>query len=158
MATRKTPAKTTTRRARDRARAVQALQLKSAGHTYDAIATELGYANRGTAQAAVQNLLNNMESESVDEHRALQLERLMWLLDKNSRAIEDAREGREVGLAQLISSQRGIEERIAKLLGLDAALQIKTESTVVVKSAIDTEIEQLVHQMRESTVVDPTTT
>ncbi len=65
---------------RDRALAAwrrsEAIRLKTAGHTYEQIAQELGYANRGTVHRIVQQALDVREVESVDELRRLELDRL----------------------------------------------------------------------------------
>jgi hypothetical protein len=46
------------------------------GHTYQAIADELGYANRGTVHRLVKTALADHEMDSVDELRQLELDRL----------------------------------------------------------------------------------
>jgi hypothetical protein len=46
------------------------------GHTYQAIADELGYASRGTVHRIVKTALADHEMDSVDELRQLELERL----------------------------------------------------------------------------------
>ncbi len=65
---------------RDRAlaswRRSEAIRLKTAGCTYEQIARELGYANRGTVHRIVQQALDVREVESVDELRQLELDRL----------------------------------------------------------------------------------
>jgi len=65
---------------RDRAlaswRRSEAIRLKTAGRTYEQIAQELGYANRGTVHRIVQHALDVREVESVDELRRLELNRL----------------------------------------------------------------------------------
>ncbi len=65
---------------RDRAlaswRRSEAIRLKTAGCTYEQIAQELGYANRGTVHRIVQQALDVREVESVEELRRLELDRL----------------------------------------------------------------------------------
>ncbi len=65
---------------RDRAlaswRRSEAIRLKTAGCTYEQIAQELGYANRGTVHRIVSQALDVREVESVDELRRLELDRL----------------------------------------------------------------------------------
>ena len=58
------------------ARRVRAVELRTAGHTYDQIATELGYANRGTVYRVVANALETQTVESVENLRSLEVERL----------------------------------------------------------------------------------
>jgi hypothetical protein len=47
-----------------------------AGKSYDEIARALGYANRGSAWRLVQNALQSAVTASIEEHRAIELERL----------------------------------------------------------------------------------
>ncbi len=54
----------------------EAVRLKAAGLTYEQVAHELGYANRGTVHRIVQQALQAREVESVDELRYLELARL----------------------------------------------------------------------------------
>ncbi len=61
-------------------RRTRAVQLVSAGCSYDEVAVELGYANRSGAWKAVQAALRAREAESVDEYRLLNLQRLDALL------------------------------------------------------------------------------
>ena len=49
------------------------------GHTYQAIADELEYANRGAVQRIVKTALSDHEMDSVDELRQLELDRLDML-------------------------------------------------------------------------------
>lgn len=57
-------------------RRIQAVALVQSGHSYDDIAVELGYANRSGAWKAVQAALGSHESESVEQLRALEVDRL----------------------------------------------------------------------------------
>lgn len=56
-----------------------AVEMALVGHTYQAIADELGYANRGTVHRIVKTALADHELDSVDELRQLELERLDML-------------------------------------------------------------------------------
>jgi hypothetical protein len=58
------------------ARRAQAIELRTQGWTYEAIARQLGYANRGTAFAIVPKALDTHEAEEVERHRALEAARL----------------------------------------------------------------------------------
>jgi hypothetical protein len=62
----KTPPKITPE---TRDRAVEALNLRRDGYTYDEIAVKLGYANRSGPQRAVMNLMAKREATTVDEYR-----------------------------------------------------------------------------------------
>jgi hypothetical protein len=71
-----------TRRGRHRDRALaswrrtRALELRAAGMTYEQIAHEVGYANKGTAHAVIHQALEEREAASVDQLRYLELDRL----------------------------------------------------------------------------------
>jgi|ERR1019366_2231240 hypothetical protein len=58
------------------ARRAKAVELRTAGLTYDRIATELGYANRGTVYCVVSQALRAQTLEAVGELRSLEVERL----------------------------------------------------------------------------------
>lgn len=57
-------------------RKARSVELALAGASYDDIATEVGYANRGTAWKTVQKALKDREVNAVDEYRELELARL----------------------------------------------------------------------------------
>ncbi len=52
------------------------MELAVEGHTYEEIAREIGYANRGTAHRVVQQALSQRVEEGVAELRRLEQERL----------------------------------------------------------------------------------
>jgi hypothetical protein len=58
------------------ARRARAVELRTAGLTYDQIAMELGYANRGTVYHVVAGALRAQTAEAVVELRSLEVERL----------------------------------------------------------------------------------
>jgi cyanate lyase len=58
------------------ARRARAVELRTTGLTYDQIATELGYANRGTVYHVVSEALKAQTAEAVGELRSLEIERL----------------------------------------------------------------------------------
>jgi len=57
-------------------RKARAVELAIAGRTYDRIAAEVGYANRGTAYKVVQQALRARTVAAVDELRCLEADRL----------------------------------------------------------------------------------
>jgi hypothetical protein len=57
-------------------RKARCVELALAGHSYDEIALQVGYANRGTAWRAVSESLNSRVDEAVTEYRELELARL----------------------------------------------------------------------------------
>jgi hypothetical protein len=93
------------------ARRTKAIELRTQGWTYEAIAQELGYANRGTAFAIIRKALTANEVEEVEGHRSLEAARLdAWQVSLWSKAMT----GDVVAVAQV---RRIIEARI-RLLGL----------------------------------------
>ena len=130
----------------DRDRALQGMRLRRDGKTWDEVAKECGYSDRSTAHRAVSRVLARVEGETVDDYRNLMDARLEALWQKAMEAIEKADPERHVGLSQLLQAAVRIEDRRAKLFGIDGAT--KSETTVVVKSAIDAEIEQLVDHLK----------
>ena len=66
---------------RTKARATRCVELALQGRTYQAIADELGYANRGTVHRIVRQTLAKHEIESVEFHRDVELARLDALLE-----------------------------------------------------------------------------
>lgn len=90
----------------------QALELRRAGLTYDAIAERLGFANKGGAYKAVKRALQRTLQEPADELRALEVDRL----DRLQAAIwPKAMRGDTAAVDRVLR----IAERRARLLGLD---------------------------------------
>src|ERR1035437_476859 len=58
------------------ARRARAVELRIAGVTYEGIAAELGYANRGTVYRVVSEALKKQTVEAVEQLRSLEVERL----------------------------------------------------------------------------------
>src|SRR3954470_1071122 len=58
------------------ARHARAIQLATEGRTYQAIADELGYANRGTVHHIVHQALARDRKDAVENHQQLEMERL----------------------------------------------------------------------------------
>ena len=58
------------------ARRARAVELRTTGLTYDQIAMELGYADRGTVYRVVAEALKAHTAEAVGELRSLEVERL----------------------------------------------------------------------------------
>ena len=101
----------------DRVRQIEALNLRRAGASYQQIADRLGYSDYQSAFRSVQNLLKKMTSESVEELRAVENERL----DTMQIAVwNDAVKGDDRAINTVIR----ISERRARLNGLDAPVQL----------------------------------
>lgn len=101
-------------------RQLLALDLRKAGLTYRAIASKLGV-NHQTAYNDVMNELKRLaaqRSESAEELRQLELEKL----DKYETHLTN---WAEAGSVEAIKALLKIQERRAKLLGLDAPEKIE---------------------------------
>jgi orotate phosphoribosyltransferase-like protein len=95
-------------------RKVRAVELAMQGMSYDAIASELGYANRGTAWRVVSKALSERIDGAVEEYRHVELARL----DALQAALWDQAMTGDTRSADAIL--RIIDRRI-RLLGLDQA-------------------------------------
>ena len=94
------------------ARRAQAVQLKASGLTYAAIATEMGYANRGTIYRIISEALKAQNVEAVEQLRNLEVARL----DKLQLAMWAAAMAGDVHAASVVT--RIIVTR-CRLLGLE---------------------------------------
>lgn len=106
-------------------RRLEALKLRQAGATYQAIADKLGYHDRGTAQRAVVAELKKINAELEDEAtqlRALEAQRLDTLQTAMWTEMLAARSNGE-SAAPAVDRIIKIMERRAKLLGLDTSDQ-----------------------------------
>ena len=125
MARKKDPNKLPARDAAAALRAAQALNLRKLGMTYDNIARECGYNNRGTAYNAVQRELQRTLQEAADDLRMLEAQRL----DDLYRAmIPKALKGDGWSVDRCLR----IMERRAALLGLDA----KTDASAIAAAQV----------------------
>lgn len=111
------------------ARRARAIELRTEGWTYDAIAVELGYANRGTVCHIVNSALEARETEAIEDLRLLERERL----DALQVPLWDAAMTGDVSAANAIL--RIIQARV-RLLGLSEGQpsELATPRTVVVPS------------------------
>lgn len=97
-------------KAADRMR--QALELRMAGYTYDAIAEQLGYRNRSGAYLAVDRALKATLREPADHVRELEQDRL----DRLQRGVwDEAVAGNEFKIDRVLK----IMQRRAEMLGID---------------------------------------
>ena len=104
-----------TGRHRNRALAAErrsrAVEMALTGSSYQVIADELGYANRGTVYRLVKNALEDRQIETIDELRQLEVERL----DALQVAVwEDATNGDVRAVAAVLK----VMHLRAKILGL----------------------------------------
>lgn len=102
-------------------RKARAVELALGGNSYDKIAAEVGYANRGTAWRTVHNALRERTDDAVDLYRSQEIERL----DRLQRAVwADAMAG-DVRATNAVL--RIIDQRV-RLLGLDRVETAPRES------------------------------
>jgi hypothetical protein len=101
----------------------QALELRQAGHTFDAIAAQLGYASRSTAYRAVSRALQRIRAQADQTAEQLrQLEDARY--DRMLRAIDDKVQQGDVAA---IDRALRISKARRELWGLDAPVQIQSE-------------------------------
>jgi hypothetical protein len=96
-------------------RRARAVEMALAGYSYDDIATEVGYANRGTAWHVVAAALTRHTMESVENYRQIELARLEAILAAHWSA---ATCGTDLKAADLVT--KVIAQRV-KLLGIDGS-------------------------------------
>ncbi|BAX97127.1 hypothetical protein MSTE_01810 [Mycobacteroides stephanolepidis] len=104
--------------AEERQRAAHALDLRTSGMTYAAVAVELGYSDESGPRKAVDRLLSRIEHEGASELRQLEGQRL----DAMQRAIwTQACEGDIDSIKAVLS----VMARRAKLFGIDAPQRVQ---------------------------------
>jgi hypothetical protein len=146
--------KTSPRRINIAQRRAQAVKLRLAGMRYEDIATQLGYTTRGAAAQDVQRALAAEISEPAEELRAIEVQRLdmLWhtamkVLTRQHVTVSNGKvvylDGTPVKddgpVLHAIDRLLRIQERRAKLLGLDAPKQFE----VVSLDAVELEIKRL---------------
>jgi hypothetical protein len=96
-------------------RRARAVELALAGLSYDAIAEEVGYANRGTAWNVVAEALRRQTVEGVETYRDIELARLDAILAAHWPAAMSGSDLKAADLVTKIIAQR------SKLLGIEGA-------------------------------------
>jgi hypothetical protein len=102
------------------ARRAQAVELRTQGWTYERIAVELGYANRGTVFHIVSEALRAHTAEAVGELRNLEVERL------DSLQLAVWHKAMEGDVPSAIAAVRCIMAR-CRLLGLEGPSMLRAE-------------------------------
>ena len=102
------------------ARRARAVKLRTAGLTYDQIAKELGYANRGTVYRVVSQALRSQTIEAVGELRTLEVERLNSLQSAMWQKAMDGDVPSAMAVVRCIMSR-------CRLLGLDGPGLLRAE-------------------------------
>lgn len=113
-----------------RERAVQALELRKAGISYDLIAQRLNYSNRTAAYRAVSRLLEATEKEASNDLREVELRRLDDLFLS---VYQKARNNNDPLQLQAVDRCLRIMERRAKIAGIDAPEKTQTDVRQVIK-------------------------
>lgn len=113
-----------------RERAVQALELRKAGISYDMIAQRLNYSNRTAAYRAVSRLLSATEKEASNDLREVELRRLDDLFLS---VYQKARNNADPLQLQAVDRCLRIMERRAKIAGIDAPEKTQTDVRQVIK-------------------------
>lgn len=123
------------------------LDMYTRGHTYRDIADEYDVAFSTVHEAIHRQLDKARErrNELADVALEIQLSRYDWLYKQACEALADARDGREMGVAQLLAAARGILDSKSKLLGLDQGVTVTVHS----ESILDRELAELTAQMNE---------
>jgi hypothetical protein len=88
-------------------RDAEAAKLRARGHTYDQIATELGYSDRSNARDGVMRCLDATVAEPAAEVRKIELDRLDYLWRKGLEVLE--RDHITVQHGKVIRRQVGVE-------------------------------------------------
>jgi len=115
-------------------RKTRAVELATQGFTYDAIAQEVGYADRGTAHRVVKRALAQSAVDAVDAHRKLEQDRLDALqLAVWTRAMS--------GDPVAVQSALKIIEARARLLGLNGETAFTGEAKEEFASVVLTSTE-----------------
>lgn len=157
-------------------RDAEACRLRANGHTYQHIAEQLGYSNKGDAHHAVQRALKATVAEPAEDVRRMELARLDAELERLNALEQAARtvlerdhitvsHGRIIKddtgtpipdtapilaaidrLVRIEDARRRNGERRAKLLGLDAPT--KVDATVTEITQQDIELQEMIAEIK----------
>lgn len=140
------------------ARQAQAVSYRLAGLTYEQIAQQMGYTDRGSARRTVLRALAAVRDESVGDLRAvenLRLERAhseLWQMVVGPRP-GDERVDRAMWVdfdtrLRAIDSMRRLSERRSKLNGMDAPTKIE------LSPGVSQELQDAIDELREAYLTD----
>lgn len=104
-------------------RAMQALSLRTEGHTYEEIAETLGYSGRASAYNAVSTLLQRQEVESVEKLRAFAGSRYEAII----RELFEMVNAQSGSVAERVSAARAIiraQDSLNRLYGLNTVPEV----------------------------------
>ena len=103
-------------------RNAQIITLRYLGKSFEQIAREMGFNDRGNAYRAYKKAMENNVIEAPEEIRAIEIQRL-------DRMTETLMEQLENGNFKIIPYLLHVMDRRAKLLGLDTPIRIQQEIT-----------------------------
>jgi len=126
------------------AKETEVVKLRRGGLTWDVIADRVGYKYPSSAQTAYQRAAARIVADDVEAIRKLESERL----DLAQSAIWG---GVLAGNVPAIHALIRIQERRAKLLGLDQPIRQQIEVTTYDGDSIDAELARLVHILDSGT-------
>jgi DNA-binding transcriptional MerR regulator len=109
---------TSPRRLKVRERALQALEMRKAGASFEQIRVALAYSDKGSAYRSVMGLLTKQTDEAAEPLRRLEVERC----DKLQLAVWQDAVG---GDLKAVDTVLRIMERRARLLGLDKPVKVE---------------------------------
>ena len=107
----------------------RAVELALSGWSYDDIAADVGYANRGTAWHVVTDALAESARDGLETHRTLELARLDRVLAAHW---PEATSGANVRAAELVLK---VVAQRTRLLGLDAPAATHSDTRTLVVSS-----------------------
>lgn len=99
-------------------RDARACRLRAQNYTYEQIAKELGFVDRGHARKSVQRGLKDITREPAEELRTVETERLDTLAATTQQVIQESNDHDII--LKAIDRHLKIQARRAALLGLDA--------------------------------------
>ena len=123
-------------------------RLRLAGATLDQIAKQTGL-SKGTVHTRISKEIAERVEPLAEEVRKMQLDRLdEWLMQLN----KQVREGRQV--ARSIEVALRVEERRAKLMGVDAPERVDVSATVHEVTQADVELAEMLREAQAANAVD----
>lgn len=105
----------------------QVVNLKAAGLTFDEIADRVGYKSRSGAKEAYDAALRWWGTESVDQLRTVEGERLEQLWRRTFAKIVANPEMESSELASLVNTAVRVSQRKAALFGMDSPERVEVE-------------------------------
>lgn len=128
---------------------VLCLDLRRKGYTVREIADETGIA-RSTVQLRLDDALAELVLPAADEVRQLELARL----DRWQRRLEALFDDPERDVCKVVTTALRVQERRAKLLGLDAPTRAQVDATVTEVTQEDIALRELLAEAQARSAAD----